>query len=172
VTLTWSPPQSDGGSGIITYFVISSPDGFSTAVPGDVACSCAIVTGLANGTSYTFTVIAANSIGLGLPSVPTAPATPATVPGAPTGVNAIAGNGSVVVTWLPPRSSGGLPISEYTITPFVGLTPGNAETVGGDATEATVRALTNGVTYTFKVSAQNLLGAGPAGSSNAVRPDP
>jgi hypothetical protein len=95
------------------------------------------------------------------------------VPGAPTGVTATAGNGSATVSWLAPTDTGGSGITSYTVTPFVGSTAQTPVTVTGNppATTTTVSGLTNGTSYTFTVSAANANGAGPASApSNAVIP--
>ena len=97
----------------------------------------------------------------------------ATVPGAPSGVSATAGNGSASVSWTAP-SSGGSAITSYTVTPYIGSAAQTPVTVSGSppATTATVTGLTNGTSYTFTVSATNSVGTGPASSpSNAVTPD-
>ena len=60
-TVSWSPPTWDGGTGIADYFIDASPGGPRTTVPGTQ--TSAVVTGLTNGTAYTFTVTAANGIG-------------------------------------------------------------------------------------------------------------
>ncbi len=58
-TVTWSAPSSDGDSPITSYTVTSSPDGITKAVgPNDRS---AAVSGLRNGTSYTFKVRATNT---------------------------------------------------------------------------------------------------------------
>ena len=104
-------------------------------------------------------------------SVPSQP----TVPGAPTGVTATAGNGSATVSWTAPCSNGGSAITSYTVTPYIGSTAQTPVTVTGSppATSTTVTGLTNGTTYTFTVSATNANGTGPASSpSNAVTPRP
>ena len=96
----------------------------------------------------------------------------ATVPGAPSGVSATAGNGSASVSWTAP-GSGGSAITSYTVTPYVGSAAQTPVTVSGSppATTATVTGLTNGTSYTFTVSATNAVGTGPASSpSNAVAP--
>ena len=103
-------------------------------------------------------------------SVSNSQSAPPTVPGAPTSVSAAAGNGSATVSWTAP-SNGGSAITSYTVTPYVGATAQLATVVGGSVTSATVTGLTNGTSYTFKVSATNAVGTGPASAaSNAVTP--
>jgi hypothetical protein len=74
-TVTWSPPSSDGGDPISSYTVTSSPDGQSIQTP-DGATTAATVSGLTNGTAYTFTVHATNGIGSGSESAPSSAVTP------------------------------------------------------------------------------------------------
>ena len=71
-TVTFAPPASDGGAPITSYTVTASPGGAAWTGSG----SPVIVGGLIDGTSYTFTVTAANSAGPGGPSVPSAPVVP------------------------------------------------------------------------------------------------
>jgi hypothetical protein len=159
---------SNGGSTITSYVV--TPYIGATAQPSTTgAASPVTVTGLTNGTAYTFTVAATNSTGTGPASAPSAAVTPATLPGAPTGVSAVAGNAQATVSFTPPASNGGATISGYTITPYVGATAQAPRTAAGSP--ATVTGLTNGTTYTFTVSATNSVGSGPASApSNAVTP--
>ena len=94
------------------------------------------------------------------------------VPSAPTGVTATAGNGQATVSWTAP-SDGNSPITSYTVTPYVGSTAQTPTVINGNppATSTTVGGLTNGVTYTFTVTATNAVGTGPASAaSNAVTP--
>lgn len=60
-TVRWGTPDSDGGSQIVNYVVTASPGG-ATCETGTFAC---VVTGLTNGTAYTFTVVAVNAVGTG-----------------------------------------------------------------------------------------------------------
>lgn len=58
-SVTFTAPASDGGSAITGYTVTSSPGGLT----GAGSASPITVTGLTNGTAYTFTVTATNSVG-------------------------------------------------------------------------------------------------------------
>src|SRR5437868_5343271 len=121
-TVNWTIPASDGGSPILNYTVTSTPGGFTGTASGPTATS-ATVSGLTNGTSYTFTVHATNGIGTGPESAPSNAVTPGapTVPGAPTNVSAVPGNTQATVSWTLPASNGGSAILNYTVT----STPGS-----------------------------------------------
>jgi len=164
-TVSWTAPQWDGGSAITGYTVTAS-DG--ATVSAAAAATSATVTGLANGTSYTFTVTAANSTGTGPASVASGAVTPSAPPGAPAGVTATAGNGEATVTWTAPASTGGGAITSYKVA----ASPGSATaTVAGTVTTAAVTGLANGTSYTFTVTAATVGGSGPASAaSNAVTP--
>jgi outer membrane protein assembly factor BamB len=98
---------------------------------------------------------------------------PTETPPAPIGVVAFAGNASARVYWHQ-ADDGGIPITSYTVTPYIGTTPQIPLSVVGSppATVALVNGLTNGTTYTFKVSATNGLGTGPPSTaSNPVVPE-
>ena len=74
-TVDFVAPVDDGGLKISGYTVISDPPGGTDSDAGDAALSHAI-TGLVNGTEYTFTVTATNAVGTGDPSAPSNPVTP------------------------------------------------------------------------------------------------
>jgi len=165
-TVSWTAPSSDGGSPITSYTVTSS-SGHNTTVLGSE--TSAVVSGLTDGRSYTFTVVATNAVGDSPASVPSNSVTPATVPVAPTGVSAVPGDGHVTVDWTAPSSDGGSPITSYTVT----SSSGHSTTVSGSSSAAVVRGLTNGDSYTFTVVATNAVGDSPASSpSAAVTPEP
>ena len=72
-TVTFTAPTSNGGSAITGYTVTSSPGGFMGTGDGS---SPITVTGLTNGTAYTFTVTATNSAGAGSASAASNSVTP------------------------------------------------------------------------------------------------
>ncbi len=65
VLVSWSAPVDDGGRTVTGYTVSSSP-GTGTCVTASTSCA---VTGLTNGTEYSFTVVATNTTGDSDPSV-------------------------------------------------------------------------------------------------------
>ncbi|MBU6257284.1 MAG: fibronectin type III domain-containing protein [Burkholderiales bacterium] len=79
-TVSFTAPASNGGSPITGYTVISNPAGGADGAAGTTALTHT-VTGLANGVSYTFTVIATNSVGNSPASGVSNAVTPAFVPG-------------------------------------------------------------------------------------------
>ena len=90
----------------------------------------------------------------------------AVVPGAPTIGTATAGNTQASVTFSAPASNGGANISGYTVTSSPGGITGTAA-----SSPITVTGLTNGVAYTFSVTATNSAGTGSASAaSNSVTP--
>ena len=77
--VTWSAPEINGGSEIISYTVTSS-DGQTCITNGELSCR---FIGLVNGDSYTFTVFATNAVGsstISESSTAIIPAVPAPAP--------------------------------------------------------------------------------------------
>ncbi len=163
VVVSWLAPVSDGGAAITAYTVTASPGG-RTCGWSSGALSCT-VTGLTNGTSYTFTVTATNAVGTSNPSGTSGAVTPATVPGAPTSVSATAGNAQAVVSWSAPVSDGGAVISAYMVTASPG---GETCEWSSGALSCTVTGLTNGTAYTFTVTATNSVGSSSASTASAA----
>lgn len=175
VSVGWAAPTSDGGSPITGYVVTPYIAGVGqTPVTFNSTALSQDVTGLANGTTYTFRVAAKNAVGTGPQSDASASVTPVTsasVPGAPTGLVAARGNGQVSLEWVAPASNGGAAITGYTVTPYIGATPQAPRVFTSTATTQVITGLTNKVTYTFKVAATNVAGTGaPSAASAAVTP--
>ena len=160
--VTWTAPISDGGSEITGYTVTSSPSGGTASTTGGTS---ATVSGLVNGTSYTFTVVATNTVGDSGPSAASAAVTASNVPDAPTGASATAGDGSASVTWTAPSSDGGTAITGYTVT----SSPGGIIVSTDSATfSASFSNLTNGTPYTFSAVATNTSGNSASSAASAA----
>src|SRR5262249_19403123 len=71
VTVSFTAPAT-GGAPVTSYTVTGSPGGQTASA----VASPIVVTGLTNGTTYTFTVTATNVAGTGPPSAPSNPITP------------------------------------------------------------------------------------------------
>ena len=84
------------------------------------------------------------------------------VPGAPAVVTAVAGDGRAVVSWSAAGDNGST-VTGYAVT----ASPGGALVTTSGATTATVTGLSNGTAYSFRVSATNAAGTGPASVASA-----
>ena len=163
VTLSWTAPASDGGSRVTSYNVFegTTADLSGSAPVTTVTGTTVTLPALINGTTYYFWVTAVNGIGEGPPSNEVS-AVPLTVPGAPTGLTPIAGNGQVTLSWAAPASDGGSRVSSYNV--FEGTTAdlsGSAPVTNVTGTTVTLPSLINGTTYFFEVAAVNAAGQGP-----------
>ncbi|MBV9822383.1 MAG: fibronectin type III domain-containing protein [Actinobacteria bacterium] len=158
-SVSFTAPADHGGLTITSYTVTASPGGATATCPG----SPCVVTGLSDGTSYTFTVHATNSEGDSAESAASAAVTPAALPGAPTGVSATPGNGQASVSFTAPASDGGATITGYTVT----ASPGGA-TATCSSSPCVVTGLTGGTSYTFTVHATNDIGDSPESAASAA----
>jgi hypothetical protein len=129
------------------------------------------VTGLENGTEYTFQLQAVNGVGTS-ERVTIGPVTPAGAPDAPVDVVAQAGaSGTAIVTWSAPEFNGGAEVTEYVVAFADG---DDIVTVSaGGALSAVVSDLIPGASYAFDVYAVNSHGrsAEPAISNVITLPN-
>jgi len=163
--VSFTAPISDGGSAITSYTVTSAPGGLTATCP---ASPCQI-TGLANGTSYTFTVHATNAVGDSTESSPSNAVTPATVPGAPGSLVVTPANGAAKLSFTAP-DNGGSAVTGYEYSVDGGASWQTLATSGTSPITATVTGLTNGTTYSVEVRSVNAVGAGAATDPVEVTP--
>lgn len=179
VDLTWQRP-AENGAAITSYTVqATTTPGTArswTAVSGTCAqatwpyqqtVTCQ-VTGLLNGTTYFYRVLARNAVGASpySPSSPgVTPAGPPLAPAAPTGVG---GQGQISLSWTPP-SGNGSPITGYVIEhstlasgPFAAVLSGTCVTPPLSGTlSCTITNLAPSMTYYARIRAVNAFGPSP-----------
>ena len=123
-SVAFTAPANNGGSPITGYTVTSSPGGFTASG----AASPITVTGLTNGTSYTFTVTATNTAGTGSPSAAS---------------NAVTPRGGQTISFSNPGTQ------NYGTTPTLTATATSGLPVTFSSSTTAVCTVTSGGTLTF-----------------------
>lgn len=171
--VTWTAPSTGGP--VTTYTVTpyvgtTAQTALAVTVNGTPPATGTTVTGLTQGTTYTFAVKASNPTGDGTESAKSNAVTPngPTAPSAPTNVDAVAASASAKVTWTTPASDGDSAITGYVVTPYDAGVAQTPVTVSAPANQVTVNSLANGTDYTFKVAAVNSVGTGPQSVASPV----
>lgn len=155
-SLAWTAPADEGGSAITDYHVHNASSGALVASTGGPNTTFTL-TGLTNGTSYSFRVVAQNAVGNSSVSN-TVSATPTGAPFPPRDLAASPSNASVALSWTAPIYDSGSAITGFRI---VNASNGAAlaTTTNPANTSFTVNGLANGHAYTFYVVALNGAGA-------------
>ena len=170
--VTWEPPLNAGAFPVQKYRVRSYPGGRTCEVAAPTT-NCPM-TGLENGTEYTFTVQAWNELGGGPESDRSNPVTPRGdaveyPPSEPLEVEAEVAEEAAVVTWEEPEFEGSAEIEEYIVTAEPG---GETCEATAPTTTCTVTDLENGVEYVFEVQAISDAGVSVASEeSEPVSPE-
>jgi hypothetical protein len=163
---TISFTQNSGGGLPNTFTATSNPSN----ITAQSTTSPITVTGLAPGTSYTFTIAGNNNFGTSSNTNASNSITATTVPQAPTiGTPTDVYLGNTVSLTFTAGNSGGLSISNYKYstdgTTYTAFSP--AQTTS----PLTITGLTNGTAYTFRLKAVNANGDSVASSaSSSVTP--
>lgn len=179
-SVAFTAPASNGGLAITSYTATSTPGSFTATN----AVSPIIVTGLTNGTPYTFTVTATNSGGLtSVASAASNSVTPGTVADAPTISSVVQGINLITLNWTTGGSNGGYDVTAYKIlsttngvtTTYLSTNIINITTTIASGTISTlsnpivttIRALTLASSYTFQVVATNAQGDSAASTASS-----
>jgi len=159
VTLTWTAVPNATGYVIEVATASGGPYTLLTSITAQTY----VDTGLANGTTYYYTVQATDSGGASTLSNVASAVTP---PSPPSSVTATPGNTQVGLTWSSVSGATGYTIYRSLVTggPYttVGTAPGPSYTDS---------ALTNGTTYYYVVSSDNASGAGSYSSEVHATPN-
>jgi hypothetical protein len=168
VVVSFTAPTSVGSSPLNGYTVVV--DDTTAATVADVAAPLGAATvGSTPGTgvtvgslnaddTYSFSVIATNSVGTSLPSTSTGP-----TPVAPTSVQGTSnGDGTADVSWTPSTVTFGTTITGFSLSSidFTTFTLGPSGSVGPGTTSTTLSGLTVGHTYDVCIRAANSFGTG------------
>jgi large repetitive protein len=175
VALAWTASTANGAP-VTDYVIQRTSDGgttWTTINDGVSTATTYTVTGLTNGTTYSFRVAGKNAVGTGAYSTMYAGDSPRTTPGSPSSVSGTASGTSVALSWAAPLTDGGASITSYVVQ----YSSNNGGTwtafdIGTSADRtATITGLTYGTTYLFRAAAVNAAGQGPfSGPSASVTP--
>ena len=164
-SVAFTAPDNTGGSAITSYTVTATD--LTNARNGGQSASGStgpiVVTGLTNGDTYTFTVVATNAVGDGSPSTASDAVVPSGKPNSPTNVQVVAGDGQVEVSWTASTDANGSPITGYRA--IVGTTYCLTT-----ETSCTITGLTNGQPGRVFVVAINANGNSLATASASFKP--
>jgi len=166
-TITWTAPAGVISQAPVTDYVVqySSNSGstWTTFADGTSTNTYAVVTGLTNGTAYTFRVAAVNGAGTGAWSA-SASGTPAAVPAAPTGLTVgSCSDGTALIQWNAVTGA-----TSYTLQ-WSGSSGGSYSTIYTGTARST--SFNIGGSKWFRVSASNSAGSSPYSTPVALTCD-
>ncbi len=155
----------DGGDPITSYTASSASNDGGVSNSHTAAGSPNTVPGLTNGKHYTCRVAATNGIGTGPMSDASVPAVPSTVSAAPTIGTVTRGNASGSVAFTPGPDNGS-PVTSFTAS-CLSSNGGHPGAISGPSSPIVVTGLSNGHSYTCKVTATNAKGTSAPSAASA-----
>ncbi len=144
--MSWTPPATTGGTPVTGYTATAYPTDTATtdvATCTTTTTTCTL-TPLTNGDKVHIAVTATNTVGTSAPS-PRQTATPLGTPSVPRDITTTPGDGQVTVSWTPPATTGGTPVTGYTATAYpTDTATTDVATCTTTTTTCTLTPLTNG----------------------------
>jgi fibronectin type 3 domain-containing protein len=162
VSLSWTAEPH--ATSFNVYQATATGNEGTTPVQSGVTGSSVTVSGLQYATNYYFTIAAVAAFGA---SAQSGEVHTMTVPAAPTGLSATAGNATASLTWTAVTGAASYNIYQGTSAGGENATPVQT---GLSGTTATVSTLTNGTTYYFKVAAVDAGGASALSNEASAMP--
>ena len=175
VALAWSLPTSDGRSAITDYkieYALSNSTAWAVLARTASTTRTANVTGLTNGSQYSFRVSAVNAVGTGVATNPifSTPVAPATL-SAPLNLTGSVGRQTATLWWQQPSQLAGASITDYIVESSVDA--GSTWSTVNDGVSVN-RTLTiaglSAVAHSFRVKAVNSTGTSPASNTVVLTP--
>jgi predicted RNA-binding protein with TRAM domain len=170
-TLTWEAPTYDGGSAI-TGYTARAYTALTGGTEAGIFCTTTSltcqITGLSNGTTYYYSVVAANAAGNSVATSPRVQVLPAALPGAPTINSVTSGDTYLTVAFTAGTFDANAPLLYYKYsvdagTTWISLAPGTSSPFS-------INLLNNGTIYNVKIRAVASNGDGAASSAVAGTP--
>lgn len=179
IALSWTTPTglANTGGNLVTGYIIYLSEISSTGsiiftytpitISGTPPATTYTIPSLTHATLYEIQISSVNCSGVGPISTPLYITTSSIPPSAPTNVTITGCNStytnSITLTWTTPANNGGSPITNY-IVYYRTTSPPNSTwytyNTNSASTTAIVSVPSSGVSYDFKVAAQNAAGAG------------
>lgn len=169
LTLNWQAPVDDGGDAVTGYTIYRGHGAAWSPLASVGRIFGYVDSGLGNNATWHYRVAAVNAEGEGAPSN-AADATTFDVPPAPQSLVASVGPsaGEITLTWQPPASDGGTPVTNYTV--YAGNLSGALVelVVLGPVSNYTESGLPDDATRYYALTATNLAGESPRSNVTAA----
>ncbi len=167
--LTWDPPYSDGGQAISYTVYRSDTSGSGYSQVGTTTQNNYDDTTVTNGQTYYYVITTTNAKGESTYSNEIA-VTPSGQIGTPQNIAGSVGDGYAYLSWTPPATDGGSPITGYNV--YRSDTSGGELTMVGTTSSLNYNdtTVTNGFTYYYVLTAFNALSEGVQSSETSLSP--